>query len=56
MQKFIINFEGYCIIKADTKEEAEKKFWESLHQETFINRVYDIYDIYDVEEKEIKTT
>lgn len=55
MQKFIINFEGYCIIKADTKEEAEKKFWEGLQQEAN-NSVYDIYDIYDIEEKKIKIT
>ena len=55
MQKFIINFEGYCIIKANTKEEAEKKFWEGLSKETN-NSTYDIYDIYDVEEKLVKIT
>lgn len=27
MEKFIINFSGYCEINAETHEEAEEKFW-----------------------------
>ena len=50
MKEFYIDFSGYCVIKATTKEEAERKFWEGL--QTPSKETYDdVYDIDRIEEK-----
>lgn len=49
MAKFMIDFSGYCAIEAETKEEAEQKFWTGLQtpsEEAFD----DVYDIDCIEE------
>ena len=28
MENYVIDFSGYCLIEADSEEEAEEKFWE----------------------------
>lgn len=45
MAKFMIDFSGYCAIDAETKEEAEQKFWDGL--QTPSKEAYD--DVYDVD-------
>ena len=30
MKKFYVDFDGYCIVEAETVEEAEQKFWHNL--------------------------
>lgn len=42
--KFFIDFSGYCVIEANSEEEAETKFWEERQPPTKegYNEVYDI--------------
>ena len=46
---FYIDFSGYCRIKAETKEEAEQKFWQGL-QVPSKDTYDDVYDIEGIEE------
>ncbi len=50
MKEFYIDFSGFCVIKAATKEEAEEKFWKDLQAPS--KETYDeVYEVYEVEEK-----
>ena len=51
MKEYYIDFEGFCTIKADSKEEAESKFWEEINPISFKNIYDDYYDIETIEEK-----
>lgn len=51
--KWYIDFSGYCMIEAETAEEAETKFWKGLRppcEEAFD----DVWDIDNVELAETK--
>lgn len=53
MKEFYIDFEGYCVIEAESIEEAEAKFWNGLvapSKETYD----DVYDIVRISEKNKK--
>ena len=48
--KWYIDFSGYCMIEAETAEEAETKFWKGLRppcEEAFD----DVWDIDGIEER-----
>ena len=45
MKEYYIDFSGYCKIKANSKEEAEKIFWDNLQVPS--KETYD--DVYDIE-------
>ena len=47
MALFYIDFDGYCIMEAATKEEAEQKFWDTLQKPCDTKDCYD--DIYDID-------
>lgn len=47
MKKFYVDFDGYCIIEAETAEEAEQKFWHNLPT----IGTDDVWNLYDIEEK-----
>lgn len=49
--KFFIDFSGYCEIEANSKEEAEAKFWEGLQPPT-AEGFNDVYDIDGIEPHE----
>ena len=53
--KFYIDFSGWCTVEAESKQEAEEKFWEGLQVPTkyAFDDYYDIEDIesYSIEEK-----
>lgn len=51
MKTYYIDFEGYCKIKARSKDEAEEKFWKYL-QRPCAACYDDVYDIIGVEEEE----
>lgn len=51
MKKFWIDFSGYCSIEAETREEAEEKFWQGL-QTPSKDAFDDVYDIEGIEEME----
>ena len=48
--EFYIDFSCYCIVEADSKEEAEEKFWNGL-QEPSVCSYDSVYDIDSIEEK-----
>ena len=49
-KEFYIDFSGWCVIKATSKEEAERIFWAGL--QTPSKEAYDdVYDIELIEEK-----
>ena len=48
MNTYYIDFEGYCKIDANSRAEAEKKFWDGL-QKPSIDSYDDVYDIENVE-------
>ena len=53
--KYYIDFSGWCTVEANSKEEAEQKFWDGLQSPTK-NAFDDYYDIegiesYSIEEK-----
>lgn len=49
---FYVNFSGYVLVSAETKEEAEKLFWEKFVYQTVSNDdcYDDVWDIEDIEE------
>ncbi len=49
--KWYIDFSGYCMIEAETAEEAERKFWEGL-QSPSKEAFDDVWDIDGVEPAE----
>ena len=49
MAKFYIDFSGYCAVEAETKEEAEEKFWNTL-QKPCESCYEDIYGIDSIEQ------
>ena len=49
MTAFYIDFTGYCTVEAETREEAEEKFWTGL-QSPSTNAMDDVYDIESIEE------
>lgn len=49
MKAFYIYFRGYCTIEAETREEAEEKFWEG-QQSPSEDAINDVYDIESIEE------
>lgn len=49
MSKFYIDFSGYCVIEAETAEDAENKFWKGLRSPS-ADAYDDIYDIDGIEE------
>ena len=46
--KWYIDFSGYCMIEAETAEEAERKFWEGL-QSPSKEAFDDVWDIDSIE-------
>ena len=51
MSKFWIDFQGYCCVDANSKEEAEEKFWDDILPPD--NSLYDInYQIDTIEKEE----
>lgn len=49
MANFYIDFSGFCVIDAETKEEAEEKFWKGL--QTPSTEAYgEFYEIDGIEE------
>lgn len=51
--KWFVDFSGYCVIEADSMEEAETKFWEGVQppSEEAYDDVYDIDSIEKVEKE-----
>ncbi len=48
MRKWFINFEGYCVVQADTKEQAEDIFYEDINppmDSRIYNEFYTVTDI-----------
>jgi hypothetical protein len=41
MEKFYVNFRGFVTIKADSAEEAEKKFWDWISSVDYRDDCYD---------------
>ena len=52
--EWYIDFSGYCLITAETREEAEKKFWEGL-QPPCKEGYDDVYDIDGIEKREYES-
>ncbi len=52
MSKFWIDFQGYCCVDANSKEEAEEIFWDNILP--LCNPLYDINYQVDTVEKEEK--
>lgn len=53
MRKWFINFEGYCVVQADTKEQAENIFYEDINppmDSRIYNEFYTATDIAEVGE------
>lgn len=48
-KRFYIDFSGYCIVEAASKEEAEQIFWDGLQPPT-VKAFDDVYDIDCIEE------
>ena len=50
--KYYIDFSGYCEVEANSPEEAEEKFWNTIQRPCTAceNDVYDIEGIEPVEE------
>jgi hypothetical protein len=48
--KYYVDFDGYCIIEADNKEEAKRIFWEKVSSDEPLPS--NIYEIQGVERKE----
>ncbi len=55
MSKFWIDFQGYCCVDANSKEEAEEIFWDNMDSITpSDNHLYDItYQVDTVEKEEV---
>ena len=51
MKRFWIDFQGYCCVDAETKEQAEEIFWENVTPNT--NALYDINYQVDTIETEV---
>ena len=54
MRKWFINFEGYCVVQADTKEKAEDIFYEDINppmDSRIYNEFYTVTDIAEVGEE-----
>lgn len=50
MRKWLIDFEGYCVVQADTKEQAENIFYEDINP-PMDSRIYnEFYTATDIEE------
>lgn len=49
-KEFYIDFSGWCLVKANSREEAEQKFWDGL-QTPSKNIFDDVYDIDGIEER-----
>lgn len=52
MKSWYIDFRGYCEIEAETKEEAEAKFWDG-YQSPSMNAINDSAEILSVEENDL---
>lgn len=50
MDKYWIDFSGYCEVEANSKEEAENKFWNGLHKPSNACKNY-VYDIDLIEKR-----
>jgi hypothetical protein len=50
MKTFYIDFEGYCEITANTKEEAEEIFWSLVGNDKPLPS--NLYEVEGIEEKE----
>lgn len=52
MSKFWIDFQGYCCVDANNKEEAEEIFWNNITPPC--NSLYDInYQVDTIEKEEV---
>lgn len=50
--KWSINFDGYCEIEAESKEEAEQEFWRLLSENKPLPcNIFDITDIEQIEDE-----
>lgn len=49
MEKYFIDFEGYCEIEAENAKQAEDKFWEMVNSKTALPHA--IYEIDNVDER-----
>ena len=54
MSKYWVDFSGYCEIEAESPEEVEEKFWDTIQKPCTAceNDVYDITGIEPVEEED----
>ena len=54
MKKFWIDFNGYLCVEAEDDGDAEKKFWELIHNRMDLTTPYsdDVWDIDCIEERE----
>lgn len=49
MQKFYVDFRGYCEIEAESGHDAEDKFWELIFNNKPLPK--NIYDVWCIEQK-----
>lgn len=54
MARFWIDFQGYCCVDAETKEQAEEIFWENITPDA--NALYDINYQVDTIETEVSAS
>lgn len=55
MSKFWIDFQGYCCVDANSKEEAEEIFWDNILPSC--NPLYDInYQVNTIEKEEVSAS
>ena len=52
MKEFYVDFSGYMKIRADSKEEADDKFWELVNTRFNLSGDYsdDVWDVDNIEE------
>ena len=55
MKKWFIDFDGYCVVQADTAEQAEQTFFENIYpamEGPIYNEVYVVTGVEEVTDNE----